>query len=310
MTGTDTPSELQSLRDEVNKLRKEIVDAKVERAAKQMEQMRNWMSFYTPTVTAVFLIFAALGWRGLSDVEAGKARMEAKAVEVEKAAGNIDSTIEGFKAKERDFTTLVNENQNVVSKNKALFSGFQASLDKLEKKENALRDTANKVEGQLSTLSSKVTSTSDLLSTSASLTSGIGSLVSTSLNVPVILEGPTFQIGGAESITGSGFGFEAGKLWVRIVPLTRNSTTLPSPPPTDLSADSDALEFPPDGVTSWVDFAITFKVDLVNSLVARTNRTNVGYGMDFQIQTHAGTKSNVYRVVPPSSPSSLSGSVP
>jgi hypothetical protein len=295
------------LRDEVDKLRKEIIDAKVERAAKHMEQMRNWMSFYTPTVTAVFLIFAALGWRSLSDVEAGKARVEAKAVEVEKAAGNINSTIEVFKAKERDFTTLVNENQNVVSKNKAVFSGFQASLDKLERKENALRATADKVEGQLSTLSSKESTTSNLLSTSASLTSGIGSLVSASLNVPVILGGPTFQIGGDESISGSGFGSGAGKLWVRIVSLTPNSTTLLSSPPVDLSADSDALEFPPDGVTTWIDFVITFKVNLVNSLIARTavTRTGVGYAIEFQIQTQAGAKSNVYRAVPPSSPSNL-----
>ena len=46
-------ADVGKLRQELAEGRRELVDARVERAAKHLEWMRNWMAIDTPTVTLV-----------------------------------------------------------------------------------------------------------------------------------------------------------------------------------------------------------------------------------------------------------------
>jgi hypothetical protein len=200
----------------------------------------------------------------------------------------------------------VNENRDIVSKNKVVFSGFQASLDELKRKDGELRTTADKVEGQLKTLSASVSDTSNQLTTSRSVTNGIGNLVSVSLSVPLILTGPN-ERGGDQSLEGKGFGTEVGKLYVRVAPVDQDLLALAGLP-FNLSAQPDTLDVP---LKTWSDDRIVFSTDTFNSLVASaiSARRSLGWSLEFQVQTAAGTKSNVYQTISPRPPVGLGISV-
>jgi hypothetical protein len=269
MAGMPNP-ELDSLRDEVGKLRKEIQDDRVERYARNLELMRVWMMVYTPLVSLAFLAFAALGWRGLSDIQNNREKFEATSGQAAKLLGDVTAKFESIKKEDEGFREHFSQqnedNAKIVQQNRAVLGGFKSDLNELERKHGELKATEAHLANDLTGLLGKVqdlTTTSKSLSTSLSsslsLTTGIGDLLSTSLNLPIITSA-TVLSDGTLSIQGQGFG-SGGKVLMNTQPLSTvaGSTSLSgqvSLPSLLALTASSPIEIP--GPATWSDTSIAY----------------------------------------------------
>jgi len=155
--------EFESLRADVIRLRQELVDARVERAAKHLEWMRNWMSIYTPTVTLAFIIFAALGYKGLSDIDANRIKVEAAAkqatvtaTQAKATAGQAETLVKDVNSKFESASQGEKQFQNQVQENKSILSGFQSSLSELQARDKELKVSGVELQNQMRDLSIEV----------------------------------------------------------------------------------------------------------------------------------------------------------
>jgi hypothetical protein len=305
MAGTGTPN-LQSLQDQMDTLRGQLVEDRVDRATRNMESMRNWMMVYTPLVSLALLIFAVLGIRGLSDIQANREKFETIAGQ---AGTLLTNTNNRFEAMNKDFNNKFNamnkeqeafekqvkENQQIVGQNKRVLGGFQSSLDELEKRHVELRATETKMEGDLSNLSREVKTTSSSLSSSIALTSDIGALVSGSLNVPLITSVYTAISMNQKIISGFGFG-SSGRIFIKgwIGGVSLQDTL-------DLTNQPNPAEVPLGAISTWSDKAIICSESEIEKLTGGKAAPIL-----VQVVTSTGTKSNVFSgVSAPSAPTGL-----
>jgi hypothetical protein len=326
--------ELESLRDEIGKLRKEMVDFRVERAAKHLEQMRNWMGVYTPIVSLVFLAFAALGFRGLSDIQSNREKFEATSGQAAKLLADVTAKFESIKKEEEGFREQIADNATVVQQNKTVLVGFKSDLNGLERKQGELRATEAQLttnltglSGQVQDLSSNLAaasrSFSASLSSSLSFTTGIGDVLSTSLNVPIITSVVVSADGGL-SIQGLGFG-SGGKVLIGTMrPLSGVLKSSQLPPISGQISPvwmpgSPSVELP--GTLTWSDTSIVcgdVKKFFAETFHEDYDTRKVAIGIQVEVEAGAspgalgtGTKSsNVYSILPtPPPPTSLEGTV-
>jgi hypothetical protein len=289
MTGIGMPNpELEGLREEVNKLRKEIVDARIERAARHLELMRNWLGIYTPIVSLAFLIFALLGFRGLSDIQNNREKVETTSKQAASLLRDVSISFESLNKKNEDFNKLVEDNKQIVERNKTILVGFRSSLNQLERKHGELRTTEVQIENSLRDLSSEVKTTSSSVSSSVNLTRGIGSLVSTSLNVPLITS-VFSDLAGRVTIGGFGFGSLPGQLFVN--PNTGILTV-------DLQNTGGSVEVP-GAIVTWADNVIVCRETQTQKMPVPTSP-----GFLLQVVSNSGAQSNSVSPAP-SSPSLL-----
>jgi hypothetical protein len=291
MAGIGMPNpELECLREEVNKLRKEIVDARIERAAKHLELMRNWLGIYTPIVSLAFLIFALLGFRGLSDIQNNREKVETTSKQAASLLRDVSTSFESLTKKNEDFDRLVEDNKQIVEHNKTVLMGFRSSLNELERKHGELRTTEVQIQNNLRDLSSEVKTTSNSVSSSVNLTRGIGSLVSNSLNVPVITS-VFSDLAGRLTIGGFGFGSSPGQVF-----LNPNVGILTA----DLQDTGGSGEVP-RAIITWADDVIVCRETQTQKMPFPTSP-----GFLLQVISSSGAKSNVYSAPPaPSAPSFL-----
>jgi hypothetical protein len=309
--------ELEGLRDEISRLRREILDARVERSARHLELMRNWMAVYTPTVTLVILIFGVLGYRGLSDIQSNREKFDATATRAETLLQDVGGKFESVKKEEVNFEGLVAENEKVVQQNRKVLSGFQSSLDELDRKHVELRNTEVQIKGELQTLSRDVqklskdvkTTSSSLsasLSSSVAFTSGIGDVLSASLKIPIItsLTGPTADL----SMQGLGFGSSRGKVLVNVTKTGAFDSQLMS----TLTTGPDSVELPQAAITNWSDTLISCPG--LKQFVTETFHEDFDTRQSailIQVIDESGAKSNVYTLFArPPAPTSLNVTVP
>jgi hypothetical protein len=312
-------TETQALREEVRKLRREIVDAKVERAAKHLELMRNWMMVYTAILTLVISGFALSGYLGLKDIEANRKNVEATANHASEVLQNLQTKV---KQQEADFNGVAAENAEIVQRNKNVLSGFQFSLNDLEGRHRELKTAELQVEGrfhglsdEMQKLQSDVRNTSSSLQTSmSSLSSEVqssstsfGNVLSTSLNIPTMITSMGLSAAAEEKtvIRGRGFGASPGQVLVGVM----NSSMMPPGSSLNLPTPQlPELELPKDAITEWSDTSI-----VCPGLPKFFNKTFNGDFYDrkrqvlIQVVSSSGTRSNVYSLVPavPAPPSML-----
>jgi hypothetical protein len=291
--------EMEGLRDEIGKLRKEMADFRIERAAKHLEHMRNWMGIYTPTVTGVFLLFALLGFRGLSDIQNNKEKFEATSGQAAKLLADVTVKFESIKKEDEGFRGQIAANEKVVQQNKTVLVGFKSDLSELERKHGELKTTEAQLTADLTGLRGKVQELTATSKSSLALTTGIGDILSTSLNVPIITS-LFVSLDGGLTIQGIGFG-SGGKVLMSYPPPLSGLVSLSS-----LAGSS--VEFP-DPMT-WSDTSIvcgnlrkvftdTFHEDFYKRKSAIGIQVEVNSGV-------VGPKySNVYSILPAPAPPSL-----
>jgi|ERR1700722_14426860 hypothetical protein len=283
---------LESLQADVSRLRQELVDARVERAAKHLEWMRTWMSVYTPTVTLVFIIFTVLGYRGLSDIETNRKKVEGIAGQVEIDAAKAETVVKDVSDTIHSSQQAVGQFKQQVQENQDLLTGLQSSQAALRSDYEGLRATSSQIEAKQRELFKNQELTSSSLSSSISFTSGLGNIVSQELNVPLI-RSVTFS---TQTMTIEGFGFgSSGRIFV--------SDQDSGPLFGDLSAESGAVEIPSGSVSSWN----------TNQVVCSSSGIKIPQGvlssLRVQLITQSGEKTNVYTFFPPLLPPTISGVV-
>jgi flagellar motor protein MotB len=316
MANAGIPSpELEGLRDEIGKLRKEMADFRIERAAKHLEHMRNWMGFYTPTVTAVFLFFALLGYRGLTDIQNNKEKFDATSSQAAKLLAEVTAKFESIKKEDEDFRGQIADNARVVQQNKTVLAGFKSDLNELQMKNGELKATETRMTNDLNLVSGKIqelTATSRSFSTSLSssvaLTTGIGDFLSSSLNVPIITSAVE-SVDGVLTIQGQGFG-PGGKVSMSTAPLSEAITQLTGP----LTPSSAQLFLPAlhalsvveiPGTATWSDTSVVSSVDVKKFFTETfhedfdTRKSAVGIIVEVGSGSQFVTKSsNVYWILP------------
>lgn len=300
MAGAGLPDpELGSLRGEVEKIRNEIFDERVERAAKHVEMMRNWLGVYTLIVSTVLVGFGVLGWRGLSDIDSNKAKVEAASSKVGEAVKGAETSasrtsallsqtevsFQSLSAGEKKFKAAVEENDRVVRQNRTILSGFKGSLAELEAKhkdlatrQNDLKAQEDKFRQDLVSLTTALQETSSSVSSSLVVTNGLGGLVSTSLNVPVITSVFSSVPMGTSTVGGYGFGPSPGRVLYKLAP---NSTFGNG----DLATSLDAKEVPTEMI-QWSENTIICRETLIKNLPS----SNSSESLLIQVVSVSGTK--------------------
>jgi cell division septal protein FtsQ len=81
-----TPVTPENLQEAISRLRNEFVEDRVERAARMMESLRNFMMVYTAFLTLVLAVFAVLGIKSWSDIDNNRIKVEAATTQAETAA--------------------------------------------------------------------------------------------------------------------------------------------------------------------------------------------------------------------------------
>jgi hypothetical protein len=76
------------------------------------------MSIYTPTVSLVFLVFAILGFRGLSDIRNNQREMETTSRQAKTLLSEVNTRVDALKKKEEDVERVVEANKRVAEQNK------------------------------------------------------------------------------------------------------------------------------------------------------------------------------------------------
>jgi hypothetical protein len=305
--GTPVVPDVDALRNEVSKLRQEMVDARMDRAARSLELTRNWMMVYTPTVTLLFLLFALLGYRGLADIQASRDKMEAISGQASKLLTEVnlrfDETNRDLSTKvaaisndQQTFHKMVEENEAIVSGNRNVLRGFHASLSELEQKQGELKVTENHLAAELRGLSQKLTDTSQSLSSSISLTSGLSGVLSSSLNIPLITSSFISKPQDQRLISGFGFG-APGQLFLK-------ADTSPAEisgvvPNLDLVGRADTVEVPSSAILKWSDNEILCRESDLEKMSGAKQ-----VALELQVVTQSGVKSNVYRAGPALAPPS------
>jgi len=248
--------------------------------AKHLEWMRNWLGVYTPTVTLVFIMFAVLGYRSLSDIEINRKKVESIAGQVELDAGKAEKLV-------KNVGDTLYSSQQAVQQFQTQVQGLQASQTALKSDYDGLRATSTQIEQRELSKSQELTSSS--LSSSISFTSGLGHIVSNALNVPLIQS--VSVAGETMSIEGFGFGSSSGRVLIK---KNVNAGVLMLG---DLAAESGAVEIPSGSISSWS----TNKIVCSSSEIRMPD--TLGSMSQVQVTTNSGSKSNVYSVYPQLLPS-------
>jgi hypothetical protein len=262
----------ENLEEAISKLRKEFVEDRVERAARMMESLRNFMMVYTAVLTLVLAVFAVLGIKSWSDIDNNRIRVETAATQAETAAGkaskvvaDASSTLESTKQGEEEFKKQVQENKTVLV-------GFRSSLNELETKHTALKASQDEVEHKVRALTTNVANTSNSLG-----------VFSSSLNVPLITSVYTSMLENQKLISGFGFG-ASGRLFIRV---TNDNPSITGS--FDLKNQSGAVEVPITAISSWSDKVIVCRESEIEKLTGgRTTPLQV------QVVTSSDAESNVY----------------
>src|SRR5437879_8399661 len=125
--------EMERLRSELfvsikEELKEEMLEARAERAASRMELMRTWLQIYTAGITVLLAFFAILGFRGYSDIQTNRERVqkqaEIAASETSEAstivAGSktaledVNHRLDALKSREKVVDDLIERNRSAV----------------------------------------------------------------------------------------------------------------------------------------------------------------------------------------------------
>ena len=245
-----------------------------------------------------------LGYKGLSDVDANRIKVEAAAkqailtaTQAKATAGQAETLVKDVNSKFESASQGEKQFQNQVQENKNILSGFQSSLSELQAKDKELKASGVELQNQMRDLSIEVKKAAGSLSSSVSLSTGLGGIVSTTLNVPVVTALST-STDSKTSISGYGFGSIAGRIFVKL----SNGGVLDT---MDLAGQLDSLEIPSVSILSWADNTVI----LPYASIERVVKGKTG-SLLIQIVTNSGSKSNVYSVpTQPQAPSGLNATV-
>jgi hypothetical protein len=108
-------AELEKLRSEFAQVRSDMLSERANRAEHHLGYMRTFLSIYTPTVTLIFLVFALLGYKSYTDVDAESAKVQKTAQEFYITVDGANQKIDAFSTKEKHFEDVSRENDTVVT---------------------------------------------------------------------------------------------------------------------------------------------------------------------------------------------------
>lgn len=286
--GTAPIPEIEALRAEIQTLRQTITDDRIERARNHIEKTRNWLAFYTATMTVVLLALGGLGIKGYSDIQTSKERVDAKVSSFDKASADLEERIKATNVRldlsrktQEQFDILAAQNREVLARDKTIVEGFSSSMKALESKQAFFKGDTERVQGELNRIQQSIAQLSQTVSdaessalsahqTSTSLSSVLASSVI--LTTPFITD--TNLSASTLTIKGNNFGTKIGRVFCR------------------MSFLGERVELPMPGRWSDNEIQLTLnEAELEKTRMFR--RSGPGRGsVECSIETATGTQSN------------------
>jgi hypothetical protein len=183
-------------------LREEIAQARLQRAERYADYMRNWLALLTFTVTIAFVIFGILGYTHYSDIESFRKQIEKTSAGVTEDAAKVSNG--------------ANTVQNVLGNLEPRVGSLETKIGGLESRYQQSDEKLTRAVNRTSVVTEQTRS--DLL---ASVSSG-----ALGLNFPTISHVTLGEAPAECSIEGTNFGDSPGRVYFEIQ--SSNFTTLNS----------------------------------------------------------------------------------
>ncbi|MGC2182350.1 MAG: hypothetical protein WA637_03625 [Terriglobales bacterium] len=181
----------------IDTLRQEFQNDRVDRSTRTMERMRNWMMFYTAFLTLFLTFFSLfltgigyLGYRGWTDIEANRKKVEQVSTESGKLLGEAQRNVDAIKGDDLEVKRLLEKDTKVLK-------DVGSAIDSFSGKVANLRSQTQELQGKQRQLTSEVEK-------SSAITSKFGSLIANRLSNPIITKAA--MSGNTITIIGNNFG--------------------------------------------------------------------------------------------------------
>jgi hypothetical protein len=242
------PNEIENLRNEVESgfvaIRREIQQtvqqARLDRADREANYMRNWLAILTFTVTVAFVVFGVMGYSRYSDIQTSRAQIAAEAKEITEQENSVSNNAK----KVADTAGAVKE----------VMGNLTDKVADLQTQMNAIESRSQKVDAQLS---SAVNHTNALEQQNRfDLKTSLGSPAS-ALGLPIILHVTLAGRSSVSAIDGLNFGDSPGQIYISFL---GGSPWLAGSDFTQSLQRPPEVELQPSSIQKWDNTNIQFEL--------------------------------------------------
>jgi archaellum component FlaC len=309
-------AEIQQLNEKFQNERLARAEDKAARAGQHIEHMRNWLGMYTLMMSVLLLGFAALGYRGYSDIEANRKRAEEAAAAVGDRAKRAEEAVQQANARLEAFREREKRVDEVLEKTDRTLAAVDSKLRPFEERVANLNGQVEGIRKKTNELDQGVNATLRISGSTLRQTDNLSSLVLQSgLGLPAIASAPC-SISSSGQITGLNFGDTRGTVFVR--PATSLGST-PTQRLTGLDTDfsksvpawllawlhnPDPVQLEDSSVGAWSDREIVLQlsskdiqqIEISQSkFVAAEGNVSAFGERDFKVKTTSGSESHWYQ---------------
>lgn len=294
------PNEIENLRNEIEsgfvairqEIQQTIQQARLDRADREANYMRNWLAILAFTVTVAFVVFGVLGYSRYSDIQTSKAQIAAEVKEITEQENSVSGNAKQVADTAGSVKEVMGNLTDKVADLKIQISGIEARSQKVDAQLSSAVNRTNAIAQQ---------TRFDLQTSLNSPALGLG--------LPTI---SSFTLAGRSAISvieGSNFGDKQGLVYISFVggissvSAFAQENLLSSPNPLQ------SVELQSSSIKKWDNQTIQF--ELSGEDITAINKIAPAFEMTNEIPGElSGQPSVVVRVVTAEGVSSISSYTP